>query len=312
MNKSFNQNFIDLFKSIDKSKNRLVTITDRKGNVKKVWKHIESGEEKKAGINAGKSYEKTGKRHTSHSGFESGDAVLLTVGDKQIKGIFRHVNESKHSTVAVIRGEDNKLYERGLSKIQKFIISKENKDNLEIFRNIVMSSKDLNHAYDLISKIKNVSKETSNQFRKLYDPNSKLTPRQAFESFYNDVKSITQEEKEHSKTYQKLKIDAKDGKLDTSKKEFAEDIKNDHKNEEKLFTPLRNKTNRIGIGDNVSIKFTDKSKQKWNRGDSVSYTDKNGKEKTGRVLKVDDDLKVTYIRQPSGFTEAIPNKNVKN
>lgn len=114
-----NEDFDKLFKAIDKSSNRLVIITDKNGNSRKVWKHIDSGDEKDAGKNAGKAYERSGKRHTSHSGFESGDTVSFIANGKEMKGIFRHVNESKHSVVAVVRGEDNKLYERGLKKLSK-------------------------------------------------------------------------------------------------------------------------------------------------------------------------------------------------
>ena len=47
----------------------------------------------------------------------------------------------------------------------------------------------------------------------------------------DENKTIEDEEKEHSDTYKKLKEDAKDGKLDTTKKEFAEEINQDHKEE---------------------------------------------------------------------------------
>lgn len=45
----------------------------------------------------------------------------------------------------------------------------------------------------------------------------------------DDKKSVSEEESEHSGTYNALKEDAKDGKLNTTKKEFATEIKNDHK-----------------------------------------------------------------------------------
>ena len=69
MQKSFDETF-DLFMKgiIDKSKNRLVTITDKKGNVRRVWKNIDTGDTKDAGKNAGKAYEKTGKRHATYYG----------------------------------------------------------------------------------------------------------------------------------------------------------------------------------------------------------------------------------------------------
>lgn len=49
-------------------------------------------------------------------------------------------------------------------------------------------------------------------------------------SEFDENKSLEQEEKEHSETYKELEEDAEDGKLDTTKKEFAEDIKRDHEN----------------------------------------------------------------------------------
>lgn len=49
-------------------------------------------------------------------------------------------------------------------------------------------------------------------------------------SEFDENKSLEQEEEEHSETYKELEEDAKDGKLDITKKEFAEDIKHDHKN----------------------------------------------------------------------------------
>ena len=49
-------------------------------------------------------------------------------------------------------------------------------------------------------------------------------------SEFDENKSLEQEEEEHSETYKELEEDAKDGKLDITKKEFAEDIKHDHEN----------------------------------------------------------------------------------
>lgn len=116
---SFEENFDFLMKGIDKSKNHLKIITDTTGHTKKVWVANEGTDTQDAGRNAGKQYEKTGKRHTSHSGFESGDDVTFLVGGKATAGTFRHVNENKHGAMAVIRGADGKLYERAVSKISK-------------------------------------------------------------------------------------------------------------------------------------------------------------------------------------------------
>jgi hypothetical protein len=116
----FNANYDLLMKGIDKSKNHLVTHTTKDGVVKKVWVSNEDHQTTQdAGNNAGKNYEKSGQRHTSHSGFDSGDEITFTAGGKTMKGTFRHVNENKHGAMAVIRGEDNKLYERAVGKISK-------------------------------------------------------------------------------------------------------------------------------------------------------------------------------------------------
>lgn len=115
----FESNFDLLMKGIDRSKNHLKTITDKSGHTRKVWVANEGTETTDAGRNAGKQYEKTGKRHTEHSGFSSGDEVSFIAGGKIITGVFRHVNENKHGAMAVIRGGDGKLYERAVSKISK-------------------------------------------------------------------------------------------------------------------------------------------------------------------------------------------------
>ena len=49
-------------------------------------------------------------------------------------------------------------------------------------------------------------------------------------SEFDENKSLEKEEEEHSETYKELEEDAEDGKLDTTKKEFAEDIKRNHEN----------------------------------------------------------------------------------
>lgn len=113
----FNDNFDLLLKGIDKSKNHLQSITTKDGHNKKVWVHNETGSAQDAGGNAGKAYEKTGKRHTEHSGFTSGDKVKFTAGGKEMTGTFRHVNENKHGSLAVLRGDDGKLYERNPEKL---------------------------------------------------------------------------------------------------------------------------------------------------------------------------------------------------
>lgn len=60
--------------------------------------------------------------------------------------------------------------------------------DFSIFADVVLSSKDLKEAFDKVSKIQGVPSETSEAFRKKYDPKGNLTPIQAFEKFYNEVK----------------------------------------------------------------------------------------------------------------------------
>jgi len=56
------------------------------------------------------------------------------------------------------------------------------------FADVVLKSKTKKEAFDKVSKIKNVSAEVSDAFRKKYDPEEKLTPRQAFDKFYDEIK----------------------------------------------------------------------------------------------------------------------------
>lgn len=60
--------------------------------------------------------------------------------------------------------------------------------DFSIFETVVLSSKDLQDAFEKVSKIKDVPVATSEAFRKKYDPKQALTPMQAFEKFYNEVK----------------------------------------------------------------------------------------------------------------------------
>lgn len=60
--------------------------------------------------------------------------------------------------------------------------------DFSIFVDAVLSSKDLKQAFEKVSKIQGVPIETAEAFRKKYDPKENLTPIQAFEKFYNEVK----------------------------------------------------------------------------------------------------------------------------
>lgn len=54
--------------------------------------------------------------------------------------------------------------------------------------NIVSESKSLDEAFKKAQEIKDVPAEESKAFREKYDPENNLTPKQAFEKFYNEVK----------------------------------------------------------------------------------------------------------------------------
>lgn len=61
----------------------------------------------------------------------------------------------------------------------------------EQFEKIVLESNTLDEAFSKVREIKNVPYDVSVKFRETYDPNDELTPIQAFERFYNEVKSGT-------------------------------------------------------------------------------------------------------------------------
>ena len=60
--------------------------------------------------------------------------------------------------------------------------------SLNHFVKIVNGSKNINEAFKIVQKLKNVSPEVSREFRDKYDPENLLTPMKAFEIFYNTVK----------------------------------------------------------------------------------------------------------------------------
>lgn len=66
------------------------------------------------------------------------------------------------------------------------------KEEFKPFADVVLESKSVDEAFNKVQKIKDVSPEVSKMFRETYDPNENLTPKQAFESFYNEVKQQKQ------------------------------------------------------------------------------------------------------------------------
>lgn len=342
MTKSFEDSFDIFMKSIDKSKNRLELITDKNGTVRRVWKNIETGNKVDAGKNAGKAYEKTGQRHTEYNGFNSGDIVNLTVAGKEIKGTFRHVNQSKHSVVAVIRGEDNKLYERGMSKIKKFeeqsggktkVIktagvqpkvqqksTQQSKPNKVVGNQIAFVETKLNIADKKSKNETKLSKEHIIQIQdkynstldKLHDilnsppkgdmgmiDKSGLNAKQLKE--YNDAdakyKEVFKKFRDFNATIPK--DIARDIAMEKRFKKKPQDLKEVSKK------PLKTS----GVNDSTDF-ITESKKTTYQRGDSVTFIDNDGREKTGRVLKIDSLINMTSIRLPSGITKTVSNKKI--
>ena len=59
---------------------------------------------------------------------------------------------------------------------------------LSQFETIVKESKSLDEAFKKVTEIKDIPIQKSKEFREKYDPENNLTPKQAFEKFYNEVK----------------------------------------------------------------------------------------------------------------------------
>lgn len=58
----------------------------------------------------------------------------------------------------------------------------------ERFENIVTESKSLDEAFNKAKEIRDLNSDIGDAFREKYDPENNLTPKQAFEKFYNEVK----------------------------------------------------------------------------------------------------------------------------
>ncbi len=56
------------------------------------------------------------------------------------------------------------------------------------FEDIVKASKTADEAFKKVRDIQGISPEVATAFREEYDPTGELTPQQAFEKFYDDVK----------------------------------------------------------------------------------------------------------------------------
>ena len=102
-----------------------------------------------------------------------------------------------------IREEDKEVVEKGAPELveqeadergvrdheQTGEIAPEEVDEFKEFADIVRESKTVDEAFEKTQEIKNVPAEISEAFRNKYDPKKKLTPKQAFEVFYNEIKA---------------------------------------------------------------------------------------------------------------------------
>lgn len=59
---------------------------------------------------------------------------------------------------------------------------------MAVFERIVTNSYDFDNAFYIAQNIRYVPPIVADWFRKKYDPDEKLTPKQAFKKYYDDVK----------------------------------------------------------------------------------------------------------------------------
>jgi len=103
----------------------------------------------------------------------------ITKPSEQAQGMV----EGEKSSLRVRNAEENRVETQ---KGEEVKLPKGGK--FEQFTNIVNESKTSEEAFKKAQEIKNVPAELSEAFRKQYDPENKLTPQQAFDVFYNEVK----------------------------------------------------------------------------------------------------------------------------
>jgi hypothetical protein len=84
----------------------------------------------------------------------------------------------------------------GLKQTKQDVVGEELKQQFGAFYDIASESKTPEAAFKKAQKIKDVSPEVAKSFREKYDPNETLTPKQAFDVFYNEVKQIEQQKQQ--------------------------------------------------------------------------------------------------------------------
>jgi len=86
----------------------------------------------------------------------------------------------------------------------KPVVESPTENPLSQFETIVKESKSLDEAFTKSTQVKDIPLQNSKAFREKYDPENNLTPKQAFEKFYNEVKG---EKGETPKEVSKQNID---------------------------------------------------------------------------------------------------------
>lgn len=100
----------------------------------------------------------------------------------------------------LINKEDGKYDQKGREKERQDVLTPAEEDtgdatvspvvepDFSQFAEVVNKSKSVDEALEKVREIKNVSPELSEAFRDKYDPDKNLTPKEAFEKFYNETK----------------------------------------------------------------------------------------------------------------------------
>ena len=124
--------------------------------------------------------------------------TYLLYADGKIVGKFYSVSDTKKVVKFI---EDNLVKNVGEVKVEPSKVE----SNFTEFENAVKESKTVKEAFDKVQAIKNVPSEVSQAFKEKYDAENKLTPKQAFKKFYDEVKSARKSKVVESKVEQPTK-----------------------------------------------------------------------------------------------------------
>ena len=162
-------------------------------------------------------------------------------------------NESK---VNVVDGKQSPINET--AKVEQ---PKVDVNNFADFEKIVQESKTVKEAYDKVQAIKDVPSEVSQAFKEKYDADGKLTPKQAFKKFYDEVKSA-KKSKQPTKEVSPSSIDKGEAVSIPSNQESKTELTDKQKGTSKVFEEKAKK---------LADKFRDKLKTK-----PLTFKDKDG------------------------------------